>query len=160
MKKTLAMQQERHAIVAQRASPLRPTSRLKARHFFGVFKKTVISVISSFHRIVWRICRISYVVYTVDKTPYVVALNKCEHPQLRCSIHCPEAYTSITWVPPKGKTQCRSNSVYLPMQHFKLINKTPAAPNITITYIRKNIKKRKTPQKCTQNSMPTSLDFL
>ena len=60
MKKTLAMQQERHAIVAQRASPLRPTSRLKARHFFGVFKKTVISVISSFHRIV---CRISYVVY-------------------------------------------------------------------------------------------------
>ena len=31
-------QQERHAIVAQRASLLRPTSRLKARHlFFGVF---------------------------------------------------------------------------------------------------------------------------
>ena len=25
--------------------------------------------------------------------------HNCEHPQLRCSMHCPEAYTSITSVP-------------------------------------------------------------
>ena len=73
------MQQERHAIVAQRASPLRPTSRLKARHLFRGFQKNgyfgyffissynnkIIKIegLSLFHRIVWRICRISYVVY-------------------------------------------------------------------------------------------------
>ena len=50
--------QERHAIVAQRASPLRSTSRLKARHlFFGVFGfSRIFLVISSFHHmsyVVW-----------------------------------------------------------------------------------------------------------
>ena len=59
-----AMQQEQHAIVAQRASPLRPTSRLKRDISFSGFSDfSVISVISSFHSIVWRICRISYGVY-------------------------------------------------------------------------------------------------
>ena len=29
--------------------------------------------------------------------PFQAAQNaNCEHPQLRCSMHCPEAYTSIT----------------------------------------------------------------
>ena len=30
--------------------------------------------------------------------------HHCEHPQLHCSTHCPEAYTSITWVPSRGET--------------------------------------------------------
>ena len=51
-----ALQQERHALVAQRAMPLRPTSL-----FLSVFRfLNIFLVISSFHRIVWRICRISY----------------------------------------------------------------------------------------------------
>ena len=74
------MQQERHAIVAQRASPLRPTSRLKARHLFRGFQKNgyfgyFFNFIVSYG--VYVVCRMSYIVwvYTVDKTPYVVTLH-------------------------------------------------------------------------------------
>ena len=73
------MQQERHAIVAQRASPLRPTSRLKARHIFWVFGffwlfRLFLHFIVSYG--VYVVYRMSYIVwvYTVDKTPYVVTL--------------------------------------------------------------------------------------
>ena len=77
------MQQEQHAIVAQRASPLRPTSRLKARHlFFGVFGIfwlfwLFLHFIVSYG--VYVVYRMAYVVwvYTVDKTPYVVTLLIC-----------------------------------------------------------------------------------
>ena len=71
------MQQWRHAIVAQRASPLRPTSRLKARHlFFGVFKKRLSRLFLHFI-VSYGVYDMSYIVwvYTVDKTPYVVTLN-------------------------------------------------------------------------------------
>ena len=66
--------QERHAIVAQRASPLRPTSRLKARHLFRGLKKN--GYFGYFFISSYRMAYMSYVVwvYTVDKTPYIVTL--------------------------------------------------------------------------------------
>ena len=76
------MQQEQHAIVAQRASPLRPTSRLKARPYFPGFNKK--RLFRLFHFIVsygvYVVYRMSYIVwvYTVDKTPYAVTLAKRE----------------------------------------------------------------------------------
>ena len=73
------MQQERHAIVAQRASPLRPTSRLKARHLFRGFQKN--GYFGYFFISSYRMAYMSYIVwvYTVDKTPYVVTLSFSQH---------------------------------------------------------------------------------